>query len=236
MRDEIFNLILGKVNTRWGSAMALNSPTVAPILNRESFEEMLAKEVTFTPSHKPRHVKYADTVKGGLTSIPPKPQEEVVLPSKPIFQSHPEETGICTATQEFWKMWEPKISKLKDGWTSSAGLVFQSWLKDIHVHLKDRWLTPREAIQLVKTFTTKHAQDEMEFYMSMVMEEDQSFEGLVEHLHVAFQLVETCSELISNFYSWSRKNGETKDTFTYDLQVLAWKIIAWKLSFCLEAN
>ena len=38
-------------------------------------------------------------------------------------------------------MSELKISKVKGGYTSSARLVFQSWLKDIHVHVQDSRLT-----------------------------------------------------------------------------------------------
>ena len=90
-------------------------------------------------------------------------------------------------------------------YTSSAGLVFQSWLKDIHIHVQDRRLIQREAIQLVKDFTMECAQDEVEFYMGMVMEEDQSFEGLVEHLQDAFQYGKTLSELFSNFYTGLRR-------------------------------
>ena len=134
------------------------------------------------------------------------------------------------------KMREPKISKLKGGYTSSAGLVFQSWLQDICVHVQDRRLPQREAIQLVKDFTTEHASDEVEFYMGMVMEEDQSFKGLFEHLQDSFQSGETLSELISNFYGQSQKAWETQDTFADDLQVLARKIIVHKPSFHLEAN
>ena len=98
-------------------------------------------------------------------------------------------------------MQEPKTSKLKGGYTSSVRMVFQSWLKDICVHVKDRRMTQREAIQMVKDFTTKHGQDEVEFYMGMVAEEDQSFNGLTEHLCDAFQSEKTLSELISDFYS-----------------------------------
>ena len=65
-------------------------------------------------------------------------------------------------------MQEPKIGKLKGGYSSSARLIFQSWLKDIHVYVEDRRLTQREAIQLVKDFTAEHAWDEVEFYMGMV--------------------------------------------------------------------
>ena len=125
--------------------------------------------------------------------------EQVALPPKPTFQGHSEEIGLQPATQEFHKMWEPKISKLKGGYISSARLVFQSWLKDICVHVEDRRLTQREVMQLVKDFTTKHAWDEVELYMDMVAEEYQSFKCLIEHLHDTFQSGKTLSELISHF-------------------------------------
>ena len=44
------------------------------------------------------------------------------------------------------------------------------------------------------------------------------------------------SELISDFYGWSQKARETKDTFANDLQVLARNIIVQKPSFCKETN
>ena len=49
-----------------------------------------------------------------------------------------------------------------------------------------RRLTQREAIQLVKDFTMECAQDEVEFYMGMIAEEDHPFKGLIDHLHDAF--------------------------------------------------
>ena len=88
----------------------------------------------------------------------------------------------------------------------------------------------------MKDFTTEHAQNEMEFYIGMVVEEDQSFKGLIEHMQDAFQSSEALSELISNFYGQSQKAQETEDTFADDLQVLARKVIVCKPSFCLEAN
>ena len=45
--------------------------------------------------------------------------------------------------------------------------------------------------------------------MGMVAEEEQSFEGLIDPLHDAFQSGETLSELISNFYGQSQKARET---------------------------
>ena len=89
--------------------------------------------------------------------------------------------------QEFRKLHEPKINKLKGGYSATANLIFQSWLKDIRVHVEDWNLTQREGMQLIKDFTAEHAHDEVEFYMGMVVEEQQTYEGLVQHLKNAFQ-------------------------------------------------
>ena len=83
------------------------------------------------------HVKFVDTVQGGLTSTPHKLWEKEALPPRPILKNHPDKTGLHAAAQEFGKMWELKMSKLKGGYTSSTGLVFHSWLKDICVHVED---------------------------------------------------------------------------------------------------
>ena len=97
-------------------------------------------------------------------------------------------------------------------------------------------MTQREGIQLVKDFTDEHAQDEVGFYIGMVVEKDQSFEGLVEHLHDAFQSGETLSKLITDLHSQSQTARETEDTLANDLQVLANKIIVHKPSFHLEPS
>ena len=103
------------------------------MINNASFEDMLAEEANYTPSHQPRHVKFANMVEGGFTSTPQNPQEEVALPPRPMLQDHPEDIGLHMAACEFRELREPKTSKLKGGYTSSTRLVFQSWLKDICV-------------------------------------------------------------------------------------------------------
>ena len=83
------------------------------------------------------------------------------------------------AAQEFCKLCEPNINKLKGGYSTTANLIFQSWLKDIKVYVEDWSLTEREANQLVKDFTAERACDEIEFYMGMLMDDQQTFGGLV---------------------------------------------------------
>ena len=131
---------------------------------------------------------------------------------------------------------EPKINKLKGGYSATANLIFQSWLKDIRVHVEDRNLTEREAMQLAKDFTAEHAHDKVEFYMGMVADEQQTFEGLIQHLKNAFQSNETTSELISDFYARAQKKNESEEAFADELQILVCKIIARKPEFREDAN
>ena len=91
------------------------------------------------------------------------------------------------AVQEFHKLCKPKINKLKGGYSATANLIFQSWLKHIKVHIEDWYLTERDTIQLVKDFTAERTHNEVEFYMGMIMDDQQTFDGLVNHLRNAFQ-------------------------------------------------
>ena len=134
------------------------------------------------------------------------------------------------AACKFHKLCEPKINKLKGGYSATANLIFQSWLKDIRVHVEDRNLTEREVMQLVKDFTAECAHDEVEFYMGMVADEQQTFEGLVQHLKNAFQSRET-SKLTSDFYARAQKKNESEEAFVDELQILVCKIIARKPEF-----
>ena len=138
--------------------------------------------------------------------------------------------------QEFCKLCKPKINKLKGRYSATANLIFQLWLKGINVHVKDWNLTEREAIQLVKDFTAERACNEVEFYMGMIADDQQAYDGLVNHLKNAFQSGETVSDLISDFYSCHQKRNELDDVFADDLQILMRKIIAHKPSFRAEAN
>ena len=138
---------------------------------------------------------------------------------------YPPRYDMKVVAQEFCKLHKPKIKKLKGGYSATANLIFQLWLKDINIHVEDRNLTEREAIQLFKDFTAERAHDEVEFYMGMITDDQQTFDGLVNHLKNAFQSGETVSELISDFYGQHQKKNELKDAFADDLQILVRKII-----------
>ena len=161
------------------------------------FEDELAEEATWG-SHHSCHVCFASSQKGGLTSTPLKSslkfgKENILLSQQRRARENLISNTACPpryemqiAAQEFCKMYVPKINKLKGGYSATANLIFQSWLKDIWVHVEDCNLLEREAMQLIKDFTAECACDKVEFYMGMVVEDQQTFEGLVQHLKNAF--------------------------------------------------
>ena len=81
-----------------------------------------------------------------------------------------------------------------------ANLIILSWLKDKKVHVEDQNMPERKGIQLVKDFHAKCTHDKLESHMGMVAEDQHTFNGPVNHLKSAFQLRDTISELIRNFW------------------------------------
>ena len=249
LKREAFEILPSTVNVRCGTGIDHLSSWSQniPVAGKAYFEDELAEEATWG-SHHPHHVCFANSQKGGLTFTPLKSsvkvgENNILLPQQRKARESLMNTTACPprykmwmAVQEFHNMCEPKINKLKGGYSATANLIFQSWLKGIWVHVEDRNLTQREAMQLIKDFTAEHACDKEEFYMGMVVEEQQTFKGLVQHLKNALQSGETISKLISDFYGQAQKKSESEDAFMDDLQVLVWKIIARKPEFRKDAN
>ena len=144
--------------------------------------------------------------------------------------------GLQPAATEFKKLREPKVAKFKGGYSSDASLVYQSWLKDIWVYTLECHLSQQEAIQLVKVYTLEQARSKVEYYFGLTPKEEKSFQGLIDHLSLAFQSCKMISSLIVDFYNWSQKTWETEDIFADELQVLVRKIVAQKPEFKSEAN
>ena len=167
------------------------------------------------------------------------PSLEKSLPRYPEARDLFEEgfsQSLQAAATEFKKLCEPKVAKFKGGYSSNASLVFQSWLKDIWVYTIERCLSQREAIQLVKDYTSEQARSEVEYYLGLTPEQEQSFQGLIDHLSLTFQSCETVSSLIADFYNRCQRTRETEDAFADELQILVRKIIARKPKFIHEAN
>ena len=249
LQQEAFQYLPGTVNVRCGTGIQHLSGISQniPMAGRQHFEDKLAEEATWGSNH-PCHVHFAGSEKGGFTSTPLKfaakvGEDYTLLPQQKQARQNllsstvsPPKHSMQMAVHEFCKLCKPKINKLKGGYSATANLIFQSWLKDIRVHIEDRNLTEREAMQLVKDFTAEHAHDEVEFYMGMVMDYQQTFESLIQHLKNAFQSGETTSKLISNFYARAQKKNQSEEAFADELQILVCKIIARKLEFREDAN
>ena len=88
----------------------------------------------------------------------------------------------------------------------------------------------------MKDYTSEQARSEVEYYLGLTPKEEQSFQGLIDHLSLAFQSCETVSSLIADFYNRFQKTRETEDAFADELQILVWKIVARKPEFIHEAN
>ena len=144
--------------------------------------------------------------------------------------------SLQAAATEFGKLCEPKVAKFKGGYSSDASLVFQSWLKDIQVYTIEHRLSQWEAIQLVKDYTSEQARSEVEYYLGLTPKQEQSFQGLIDHLSLAFQSCKTVSSLIADFYHQCQRTRETEDAFADELQILVRKIIARKPEFIHKAN
>ena len=79
------------------------------------------------------------------------------------------------------------MAKFKGGYSSDASLVFQSWVKDIQVYVLECHLSHGEAVQLVKDYTLEQAHSKVEYYLGLTPKGEQSFQGLIDHLSLAFQ-------------------------------------------------
>ena len=254
LRGEIQHVLPGTVNTLRGAADRAgqvsdlgNPPNLAEDTLHDILEEELQEEIPVTPQRRVRFQTSTPVIR------PEERLRERVQPSRvpqvpsagQSLSRYPEardlfEEGFSRSLQaaatEFKKLREPKVAKFKGGYSSDASLIFQSWLKDIRVYTIERRLSQREAIQLVKDYTSEQARSEVEYYLGLTPEEEQSFQGLIDHLSLAFQSCETVSSLIADFYNRFQKTRETEDAFADELQVLVRKIVARKPEFIHEAN
>ena len=134
------------------------------------------------------------------------------------------EDSLQVAVQEFKKIHEPKISKLKGRYLANASLIFNSWLKDIDLCVYDHDLTEHKPVQLVKDYMTEHANGAIDFYLNI--NDKLSSSKLIEHLRTSFESGETFNSLLSDFYMRFQKPKETENQFIDEMQVMARKVIS----------
>ena len=116
-------------------------------------------------------------------------------------------------------MWEPKITKLRGGYSADVELVFQSWRVDVLANIQDRELDNKSTIQLIKEQTLHNACSEVKFQLDLCGGEI-LYQDLLRHLSMAFQGGNDEANLLAEFYSRAQKVKESEETFADELQIL----------------
>ena len=134
------------------------------------------------------------------------------------------------ASKEFWQMQEPKITKLRGGYSADAELMFRSWKSDILANISDRELDNKAAIQLIKEQTLDNACHEVEFQLDLCRG-NITYQDLLQHLGITFQGGDDEANVLAEFYSRCQYAKESEESFADKLQLLARKVISKKPDF-----
>ena len=110
-------------------------------------------------------------------------------------------------TEEFLKIHELKISKLREGYSSKVTLAFNSWFKDEDMFIKERRLTNMKWVKLIKTLLLNMPMD-----LSSIISKYTPF-GLTtkwKNICRCPLCLEMFSLLVDDFYSRTEKQKETE--------------------------
>ena len=243
LRKEVFETLPGTVNPNRGSAL----PSTGLSVNWD--------EHTLPQSNKQVHFGCTSTPQHTLP-IDLHDESELIISGSSLSSSKPVPTPQSNRTidhtcseriaatafnstlhvmaSEFKKLKEPKLAKLKGGYSSEANLFFQGWAKDVQAVVADRQLTDSEAIQLVKEYTEGSAHKQVDSFLDF--NEHPTFEKLMKELAAVYSPPDDDASLMSEFYRGKQLAKESDDAFAEELQLLARKIINAKPSFKPEAN
>ena len=218
LRDEVFSIIPGTVNTQCGSAsknrkirngskysedevfqlpQEPDTPTAGSSHGQKvTFRSLVVRlgSISSTPHLAPQPVSFdVSRIPDSETSGTPHPKIKRMREDTSMA-SH----SLQLAAEESRKICGPKIQKLKGRYSANTMLVFNSWVKDIDMCVKERKLTNMEAVQLVKDYTSEGARGVVEFYLDT--NSTWKYE-LNEHLRTSFKSGKTLSSLVRDFYS-----------------------------------
>ena len=250
LKTTAFNFMPGTVNTWRGGTVNIHDDTIlwsknddAPPIPPHKQDE---KHVHFTstPHHPVQSNLFDSDDKNSIIGHSGNPF--ISHPGNPFVQQPvcsqiPAQTTVdtdattiigntmSTVALEFKKMREPKLAKLKGGFTSRASLFFNSWVKDVRAVILECSMSNAESLQLVKDYTEGKAHQQVEFYI--VSTPNPSFEGLIDNLKTSFQSGEDEATVKGEFYSRKQYSKESVDNFADVLQLLARKVLNVNPSF-----
>ena len=190
LRQEVVNTLPGTVNLNRGGAVP---PTGVSINWGDSTIAPPNKQVHFGQrSSTPRRpMNFQDVSNETITSGIDGPVN-TAKHSQFTDVQHPEEVAtaavnstVHAVASELRKMKEPKLAKLKGGYTTEANLFFQSWAKDVQAIVIDRQMSDNEALQLIKEHTEGTARRQVDNYLDF--SDNQTFSGLMKscQLHLS---------------------------------------------------
>ena len=178
--QEVFNILPGTVNTRRGAAQYESQDQAFSFHKQVRFEDNnsspeLRHDVksgggrstltlpVITPRlsdisnipHVPKHpstpyrVILSDRTFDVSTSAPLVDDSRNVA----TIAAEVSAAAAAQASKEFCRMHEPKITKLRGGYSADVELMFRSWKSDILANINNRELDNKAAIQLIKEQT-----------------------------------------------------------------------------------
>ena len=258
--QEIFNILPGTVNPRQGATQYESqdqafsfqkqvrfeddhsSPKLGPVVN--SGEGRPTPTLPVIPprlldisriSHPPHPPHHSSTPFWALIhdhTFDVEPAVPLVNESRQVANIAAEVSAAAAAqaSKEFRWMREPKITKLRGGYSADAELMFRSWKSDILANIADRELDNKAAIQLIKEEILDNARRKVEFQLDLCGGQI-TYQDLLLHLGVAFQGGNNEANVLAEFYSWRQYAKESEESFADELQLLAHKVISKKPDF-----
>ena len=255
--QEVFNILLGTVNQCRGAAQYESQDQTFSFHKQVRFEDNNSspelrpdvksgggRSSLMLPVIPPRlsdisgipHVpKYSSTPYHAV----PSDRTFEVRPSAPLVDDSRNAGTIAAevsaaaaaqASKEFCRMHEPKITKLRGGYSSDAELMSRSWKSSILVHINDRELDNKSAIQLIKEQTLDNACHEVEFQLDLCGGKI-TYQDLLQHLGITFQEGNDEANVLAEFYSRRQYSKESEEALADELQLLAGKVISKKPDF-----
>ena len=255
--QEVFNILPGTVNQCRGAAQYKSqdqafsfqkqvrfednnsSPKLGPVMNSGGGRSTLSLPVIPPRLSDISGILHAPHHSSTPYRTIPKDRTFDIEPSAPLIDESRHVATIVAevsaaaaaqASKEFWQMREPKITKLRGGYSTDAELMFRSWKSDILANISDRELDNKAAIQLIKEQTLDNARHKVKFQLNLCGG-NITYQDLLQHLGITFQGGDDEANILAEFYSRRQYAKESEESFTDELQLLARKVISKKPDF-----
>ena len=255
--QEVFNILLGTVNSRRGAAQYKSQDQAFSFHKQVRFEDNnsspeLRPDVKSGEGRSTLTLPVIAPRLSDISNIPHAPRHASTpyhaIPSNRTFNVSPSaplvddsrnaativaEVSAAAAAQawkEFHRMCEPKITKLRGGYSADAELMFRSWKSDILAHINDRELDNKAAIQFIKEQTLDNVHRKVEFQLNLCGG-NITYQDLLQHLSIIFQEGDDEANVLAKFYSHRQYSKESEEAFADELQLLARKVISKKPDF-----